>query len=71
MTNNKKDKKTTDYNLEFEESTKHRDNLAKQRKGKGKAAKGLIKTINFAIKAYNNSIAKAARMVSVDITGGQ
>jgi hypothetical protein len=65
MTNNKKEDK--DYNLEFEESTKHRDNLAKQREGKGKVAKRLIKIINLAIKTYNGSIAKAASLISVDI----
>ena len=59
MTN---DKKPTDYNLEFEESTKHRDAL--KSKKQGFVAKKLLGTINFAIRGYNSTIGKAVNALT-------
>src|SRR5437763_2843353 len=64
MTN--KDKKTTDYNLEFEESTAHRDKLKAKRQGiTARTLRTLVNTINSGISAYNNTVGRIPKVKKI------
>src|SRR3954469_16487755 len=61
-----KDKKTTDYNLEFTESTKHRDKLKNKKHGAGaRVLRGAISILNGAIKAYNNTVGRIPKVKKI------
>src|SRR6185369_7976623 len=62
MTKNNNENIDKDYNLEFEESTKHRDKL--KSKKQGLLARKLLGTINFAIRSYNATIGNAANLLT-------
>ena len=55
-----------DYNLEFEESTKHRDKLKNKKHGAGATIlRKAISMLNGAIRAYNNTVARIPRVKKI------